>query len=259
MTLHVQRAGAGKPLLLLHGLGSSHKAWQLVIPALAARRQVVAVDLPGHGDSPAEPDSGTFGGQMRSLDAFLEAEGLVGADMVGSSMGGRLVLELARLGRAGAVVSLDPGGFWQGWERDYVRTSLGASVAMLRLLGPSLPGLAHNPLARTALLAQLSARPWALPPKLVADELTAFAACATAGSLIVDLTEGPKQDGPAAPGTGRMAIGWGRSDRLLFPIQAQRAAEAFPSARLHWFESSGHFPMWDQPDAVVALIAETVD
>jgi pimeloyl-ACP methyl ester carboxylesterase len=43
---------------------------------------------------------------VRSLDAFLEEQNLVGVDMVGSSMGGRMVLELARRGRAGTVVSL---------------------------------------------------------------------------------------------------------------------------------------------------------
>ncbi|PSJ20383.1 alpha/beta hydrolase, partial [Halomonas sp. ND22Bw] len=33
-----------------------------------------------------------------------------------------------------------------------------------------------------------------------------------------------------------------------------RAQAAFPSARLHWFAESGHFPMWDQPDETVAVI-----
>jgi len=258
MTLDAHRAGTGKPLLLVHGLGSSWKAWQLVMPALAAKREVIAIDLPGHGGTPAEPDSGTFAGQARSLDAFLDEERLVGVDMVGSSMGGRLVLELARRGRAGAVVSFDPGGFWQGGERDYVRTSLSASLALLRLLRPALPRMARSPVARAALLAQLSAKPWALDGDLVADELTSFADCATAIPLVGDLSEGPRQDGPAAPRTGRMVIGWGRSDRLLFPSQSRRAMAAFPSAGLHWFDGCGHFPMWDQPRDAARVILEAV-
>jgi pimeloyl-ACP methyl ester carboxylesterase len=41
-------------------------------------------------------------------------------------------------------------------------------------------------------------------------------------------------------------------------VQAERAAAAFPSARLHWFEHSGHYSWWDEPDAVARVIAETV-
>lgn len=82
------------------------------------------MDLPGHGQTPTEADSGTFGGLARSLDDWLRAENLIEVDMVGSSLGARLVLEMARRGRAGAVVALDPGGFWQGWERTYFKTNI---------------------------------------------------------------------------------------------------------------------------------------
>ena len=46
----------------------------------------------------------------------------------------------------------------------------------------------------------------------------------------------------------------GQLDRLCLPRQATRAKEAFPSADLHWFESSGHFPAWDMPEETVAVI-----
>lgn len=254
MPIQSTRRGGGKPLLLIHGLGSSRNAWSLIGLALAEQRQVVTLDLPGHGDSPAEPDSGTFAGLARSLDAWLDAEGLAGADMVGSSMGGRLVLELARRGRAGAVVALDPGGFWAGWERRFIYGSLTASAALLRTLRPALPALAHSAAARSALLAQLSARPWALNGALVEGELAALAATPTFDALAADLAFGPPQEGPAAPAAGPVTIGWGRHDRLTLPVQAARAQAAFPGARLHWFDHSGHFPMFDEPDAAIALI-----
>ena len=254
MPLHHVRRGRGKPLLLVHGLGSSRRAWSLIGLALAERREVIAPDLPGHGESPAEGDSDSFAGLVRSLDSWLGEQGLAGVDMVGSSMGGRLVLEMARRGRAGAVVALDPGGFWAGWERQYVYTTLTASAAMLRALGPALPALARSPAARTALLAQLSARPWALSGDLVERELTALAATATFDALVSDLAFGPPQEGPAAPPAGPVTIGWGRHDRLTLPDQAGRACAAFPGARLHWFDHSGHFPMFDEPDAAIALI-----
>ncbi|WP_337250289.1 hypothetical protein [Sphingomonas japonica] len=40
------------------------------------------------------------------------------------------------------------------------------------------------------------------------------------------------------------------------PRQASRAMAAFPSATLHWFEHSGHFPMWDMPNETTAIILQ---
>lgn len=259
MTIRHVRLGSGKPLLLVHGLGSSGRsAWTTIMKALAGRREVIALDLPGHGDSPAEADSGTFAGVARSLDHWLESEGLAGVDMVGSSLGGRLVLEMARRGRTGAVVALDPGGFWKGWERGYLKATLSASCALLRALRPALPALAGNAASRTILLAQLSARPWALEGDFVAAELASFADTPTFQPLLNDLAFGPLQEGPAAPGSGPITIGWGRHDRLCLPVQAERAGAAFPGARLVWFERSGHFPMWDEPAATLATILDTI-
>lgn len=251
-----ERLGSGPPLLMVHGLGSSRNAWSPVVPALAARRELILLDLPGHGASPAEPDSGTFAGLARSVAEFVGRQGLQGVDLVGSSLGGRIVLELARRGGVGATVALDPGGFWKGWERGFTATSLTASVNLLRLSRAILPALARNPASRTALLAQLSARPWALDPALVARELISFAATPTFDALVRDLTGGPVQEGPAAADSGPVVIGWGRHDRLCLPRQAERARAAFPSARLHWFGASGHFPMWDQPGETVQVILD---
>jgi len=259
MPLHCVRRGSGKPLLLVHGLGSSRNAWSLITLALAERREVILVDLPGHGETPAGANSGTFAGQLRSLEAWLEAEGLVGVDMVGSSMGGRLVLELARRGRTGAVVSLDPGGFWVGWERQFAYGSLIAMHTLLRAIGPAIPTVAHSAAARTALLAQLSARPWALNGDLVEKEMKGVAYSPPFEALASDLVFGPLQEGPAAPGSGPVTIGWGRHDRLLLPDQAHRAAAAFPGSRLHWFDHSGHFPMLDEPDEAVAVILAGIE
>jgi pimeloyl-ACP methyl ester carboxylesterase len=258
MSLQHSRRGRGSPLLLVHGLGSSRGAWSLIGRALEERREVIAIDLPGHGETPAQADSGTFAGLVRSVEEWLAAQGLAGIDMVGSSLGGRLVLELARRGRAGAVVALDPGGFWEGWERQYTYSTLIASRTLLRTLAPMIPVLAHSAPARTALLAQLSARPWALNGDLVERELAGIAGTATFDALLSDLSFGPLQEGPAAPGTGPVTIGWGRHDRLTLPTQAERALAAFPGARLHWFDHSGHFPMFDEPDAALGLILDAI-
>ena len=111
---------------------------------------------------------------------------------------------------------------------------------------PALPTLARNAAGRTALLAQLSARPWALDGAAVATELVGYTRTSTFDALVRDLSGGPEQHGPAAPCAGPITNGWGRQDRLCLPRQAARAMAAFPGARLHWFDKCGHFPMWDQ-------------
>ena len=256
MTLYHTRTGSGAPLLLVHGLGGSTHSWDTISPALSREREVIAVDLPGHGKSTAEADSGTFEGLARSLDRWIEQEKLAGVDLVGSSLGGRLVLEMARRGTAGAVVALDPGGFWKGWERTFFKSTISASIALVRALQPALRTIAKNVAGRTALMAQLSARPWALDPDIITNELRSFANTETFNALVKDLAAGPRQQGPS--NTQRpIVIGWGKKDRLCLPRQASRAKAAFPSAELHWFENSGHFPMWDRPEETIRLILDT--
>ncbi|MFM5894621.1 MAG: alpha/beta fold hydrolase [Novosphingobium sp.] len=253
MIHHIKR-GAGRQLLLIHGLGGSWQSWSPILDELCRHCSVIAIDLPGHGDSPAECDSGTFAGLVGSVERFIADNGLAGIDVVGSSMGARIVLELARRGGVGNVVALDPGGFWRGWERTFFRVTIGASVQLLRAVRPGLPMLSRSAVIRTALLSQLSVRPWALGPALVAAELDSYATTPTFGALVRDLATGPEQTGPAAESAGRIVIGWGRHDRLCLPRQAARAKAAFPSADLHWFERSGHFPAWDMPGETIGMI-----
>ena len=252
--MHQIERGQGRKLLLVHGLGGSWRSWSTILDALSAERTVIAIDLPGHGASPAEPDSGTFDGLVGSVERYIADHGLGGIDLVGSSMGARIVLELARRGGIGNVVALDPGGFWRGWERSFFKVTIGLSGQLLRAIRPSLPALSRNAATRTGLLAQLSAHPWKLDPQSVTTELTGLSNTPTFDALVRDLAAGPEQTGPAADPARRIVIGWGRYDHLCLPRQAARAMIAFPSARLHWFESSGHFPMWDMPQETIAVI-----
>lgn len=255
--MHQINRGSGKPLLLIHGLGGSWRSWQPILDGLAAERSVIAIDLPGHGATPAEQDSGSFEGLVSSVERYLITNDLVGIDVVGSSMGARIVLELARRGKVGTVVALDPGGFWRGWERSFFRTTIGLSAKLLRVLRSRLPAISRSAAARTALLAQLSKKPSALSPEFVSAELTGITDAPTFDALVRSLAHGPEQLGPAADPTQRIVIGWGKHDRLCLPRQASRAIAAFPSATLHWFEQSGHFPMWDMPQEATAVILQT--
>lgn len=253
MTLHFERYGTGKPLLLVHGLGGSSRSWSPVAQRLAREREVIAIDLPSHGKSPRATGDDSFAGLADATEAFLVGHGLGNVDAVGSSLGARLALELARRGRLASVVALDPGGFWEGWERHFFATTIGASIRVVRGLQPVMPAIAASPLGRSLLFAQLSAHPTRLSPDLVLGEARSLARTPTFEALARDLAYGPTQAG--SPSTrGRLVIGWGRQDRLCLPQQAYRAASRFPRAELVWFGQCGHFPMWDRPQATVDVI-----
>ena len=117
MQLHTVRAGAGAPILFLHGLGASGETWSTVLDELADRYTVVAIDLPGHGRSPVpeDPAAYTRDAALAAIDevlAALAAGGVGGAPvLVGHSLGGYLSLAHAatRPGVARGVVVLNTG------------------------------------------------------------------------------------------------------------------------------------------------------
>ena len=253
------RRGTGEPLVLVHGLGGSWRTWTPVLDDLAAEREVIAVDLPGHGETPALSGEASVDTLADAVTSFLDANDLGGVDVVGNSMGGRLVLELARREEVGTTVALDPGGFWKGWERYFFYATLAPSIRLVRLLQPVMGRITDSAVGRTLLLAQLSARPWDLPADVAHEEMRTFADSASFDELLRRLAFGPGQPGTDAPAEP-IVIGWGRKDRVTLPGQAKRALDRFPSADLYWFEDGGHYPHWDAPDeATELLLTSTAD
>jgi pimeloyl-ACP methyl ester carboxylesterase len=256
MEMNFIRRGTGRPLLLLHGIGGSWRSWQTILDGLAQERDVIAVDLPGFGDTPPLSGPVTIATLADAVTDFLRAQDLLGIDAVGSSMGARLVLELARRGGVlGTVVSLDPGGFWQGWEIPFFYYTGKVVINLVRALQPVMPALANNVVTRTLLLAQYSAHPWQVPGPVVLDELRTYAQGPSFDELLYELAYGEEQQGaPKGSIAAPLVIGWGRQDRVCLTGQAQVALEKFPDARLYWFNNCGHLPQWDQPGEATRLI-----
>ncbi len=253
LRLNTVRRGSGRPLVLVHGLGSSWATWMPIFDRLAATRDVIAVDLPGFGGSEPLDGEVTVATLTDSVERFLRDESLEGADVVGSSMGARLVLEMARRGHAGSVVALDPGGFWSPGQRAAFGATVGASIGLIRALDGMLPVLTQSRITRSALLFQFSDHPWALAPGLVLTELRSINRAASIDEALDALVHGPTQPG-ALRTKGRVAIGWGRQDRVTLPSEASVALQRFPNARFHGFHRCGHFPHWDQPAQTAAFI-----
>ncbi len=259
MTLNHVRFGRGEPLLLVHGLGGSWRSWTPVLALLAAQREVIALDLPGFGASAALDRQPSIDNFADAVEEFLAQSGLQGVDAVGSSLGARVVLEMARRGRRlGAVVALDPGGFWQRGQAHVFLVSVWLSVRLLSVLRPMLAGLLRSRMGRKILLARISSRPAALPPAVALEEMLGYARKSAMDPLLVQLAyREPQRGAPRGSISAPLVIGWGRADRLCPPTQAARAQALFPDAKLHWFDRCGHFPHWDAPEATVKLILET--
>ena len=90
------RTGAGAPLVLLHGIGMSRRAWEPVMPALAQRFDVIAVDLAGFGESPMPGDGRCDPASLAAgVGELLDELGVVEPLLAGNSLGGWVALELA--------------------------------------------------------------------------------------------------------------------------------------------------------------------
>jgi pimeloyl-ACP methyl ester carboxylesterase len=128
-TLSFTRTGSGAPLLLLHALGSARQAWDPVIPALAEHFEVIAVDLPGQGDSaplPAhiEPIPAVV---AASVAGFLDDLGITAPHVAGNSFGGWVALELAGIHPVASLALLSPAGLWRDKTPLYDMVSLRAT------------------------------------------------------------------------------------------------------------------------------------
>ena len=134
--LWFQQAGAGAPLVLLHGLGASSADWEYQVPEFARGYQVVAPDFRGHG---ASDRSGEYGVARFAADtwALLDHLKLRAPTLVGHSMGGAVAMQMA-LDRPGAVPRLVLANTLPSFLADTPakRAMLWLRLIMMGLLGP---------------------------------------------------------------------------------------------------------------------------
>lgn len=108
---HVQEAGAGPVLLLLHGTGAATHSWRDMLHPLAQHFRVIAPDLPGHGFSKGRPPSGlTMPGVARALAALLGELNAEPALVVGHSAGAAIAIRMALDGhvRPAGIIGIAP-------------------------------------------------------------------------------------------------------------------------------------------------------
>ena len=255
MPLNHHRAGRGEPLVLIHGIGSRWQAWEPVLPLLTPQRDVIALDLPGFGASPmptAEMPAGVPS-LARLVADFLEELGVDRPHAAGNSLGGWVVLELAKQGRVRSATGLSPAGFHNDRERGFQRASLATTRRVCRLIAPYADALMRPRLARTVFSAQYFARPAQIPAEESAANIRALADAPWFDETLRAIT-----DAQAFSGGDQIpvpvTIAWGEHDRLLLPRQARRAQRVIPSARMVALRGCGHVPMSDDPEQVADVV-----
>jgi pimeloyl-ACP methyl ester carboxylesterase len=104
--LAYETSGSGAPLLLIHGLTESRRMWDPLLPALASNHAVLAVDLPGHGES-GPGDSYAPDAMADEVAAVVRAVGLDAPTVVGHSLGGVVATVYAATHPALRVLNID--------------------------------------------------------------------------------------------------------------------------------------------------------
>jgi pimeloyl-ACP methyl ester carboxylesterase len=244
--------GAGPPLLLLHGIGGTRRIWDPIVAPLAADHEVIAVDLPGFGDSAPLPDGATPDPQTlaRALGELLDARGIARAHLAGSSLGAWIALELARLGRARSVTSLCAAGFWSRPLLGEGELARKPGRAIARALLPVMGPLLHTEAGRRVVLGMNMAHPERVTHAEALDIVRAYALApgypATNLAMRRAVFAGPA--GIDVPVT----LAWGERDRLVRPPRTPP-----PGWRTVVLPDCGHLPMWDDPPLVTRVIRET--
>lgn len=252
--LHWAEAGAGRPLVLLHGLSDSHRTWHRVATELSRERRVLMLDLPGHGLS-GRPDVGyELDWHAAMVGAWLDRLGLEEVDVVGHSFGGGVAqfLLLTHAERVRRLALVAPGG-------------LGPEVSLsLRLL--CLPGAEHvvQPflgIGTRIALTYLSGNGFTAE-----DCRWAAWANSAPGSAraLVRTVRGVIHLGGQhrhflhhAHEVERLppiAVYWGEQDDILPVAQAHRAAHAMEGVELTTFPGCGHFPHLERSEQFLASL-----
>ena len=255
-------AGTGPLLLLLHGHEQSATSWRWVIPALARTRRVLALSLPGHGESGPAAGGHAPGADLAPfVAAFLAAVGAEAPlNLVGHSAGGAIALRLtlADPARIRTLTLVDSAGLGREVHPLLALDTLPV-IGELAVMISRMPG---GDLTRTAMsAAMLFAQPGRIPAEFVTEQhalgrrpgqLEASTAMARAlfgphGQRQILLDRLPALTTPTL-------VVWGDRDYLLPVQQARAAVKSLPHGRLSVFPDCGHLPHIEHPDRFATVL-----
>jgi pimeloyl-ACP methyl ester carboxylesterase len=252
-------AGAGPPVVLVHGLGGAAGNWLRVAPALARSQRVIVPDLPGHGGSARLSSARDLDPFAESVLAVLGAEQALPAVWVGHSLGGLVGLRAAALRPAavrGIVLAAAAG----------ISSASRIGEVTVTLLGRLQPGKAVAPhrrrVAKSRVGRTLTFGWWAVADPAALDPSTAEAFLAGPAEHTDTLTAGraliasdPRRDLERV--TCPCLCLWGACDNWV-PLQDGFEYARRLRAPLRVIADCGHLLIGERPDAVVAAIHDFV-
>jgi pimeloyl-ACP methyl ester carboxylesterase len=244
------RGGHGSPMVCLHGFTDTWRSWELVLPALEAEHDVLALTLPGHAGGPplnGRVDEETMGDL---LEEAMDAAGFATAHLVGNSLGGYLALRLAARGRARTVVALAPAGGWAEGDDSYRETLRYFTVMnqLSRQAAPYADQIAATPEGRRRATEAITTNFEHIPADLVAHMIAGAAGC-TAALPLIEYAQRHGYDLDAERVQCPVRIVWGTDDQVLaWPSTAARYRTSWlPRADWVELEGVGHCPQLDAP------------
>lgn len=244
-----ERAGSGPALVLIHGLGATKLVWKPQMARLAEERDVIALDMPGFGESPLLPDGmpPTPAAMAATISDFLAELGIDRPHVAGNSLGGWVSLEMAKGGNASSACLISPAGLWQNPLGPRSVNTRGFA----KLTKPLLLAAARRDSTRARMLATVVARPENVPAEdgiqMIRDWIEAPGYAASNAEMRRHVFEDPEQ--VSVPVT----IAWGELDRLVGPPKQHRRP---PGSRLIVLPGCGHTPNWDDPELIAEVLLE---
>jgi pimeloyl-ACP methyl ester carboxylesterase len=251
------RGGSGPPLVLLHGFTDTWRTWELVLPMLERRHDVLAPTLVGHAGGP--PLNGEVHADVLvdAVERAMDDAGFETAHVAGNSLGGYVALQLAARGRARSVVAFAPGGGWAVGDDSY-RETLDLQAGLREQL---IPLVAHadafmeTPEGRRRASALMTVNYEHIPGELLAHLMRGVVGCTGLPRMV----EYVKREGyhlDAERITCPVRVVWGTEDRLLeWPRTAARyRTDWLPNADWVELEDVGHAPQLDVPLVAAELI-----
>jgi pimeloyl-ACP methyl ester carboxylesterase len=253
--LNAERRGSGPPMLLLHGIGHRWQGWLPVLDDLAHQYDVVALDLPGFGDSPPPPASVgvTLDGLVDAVEKAMDELGWQKAHLVGNSLGGWIAFELARRGRALSVTGVAPAGLWRKGSRQLHVKALFAVWTNGGKVINKVPFIFKLALVRTLSLFPLFGKPWKIPAQDAIDDLKVFVTPSLGKTM--SALDGLAFEGGQNLGVP-VTVAWCQFDPL-FQKSWGRVDQLPVDTRVLVLPRCGHVPMWDDPAAVTRAIVLT--
>jgi pimeloyl-ACP methyl ester carboxylesterase len=237
-----ERRGAGEPLVLIHALGADRRMWDPVLDRLAEERDVIALDLPGFGGSPAV-DPARPVDLAAAVAAQLAALGVERPHVAGNSLGGWVALELAYAGEARSVTAIAPAGLWA----EPLLPKRATARALARALLPAIPLLLRSERGRRAALAANVAHPERVPYDAALRLVRAYATAPGFDAVNTAMRAG--RFGELAELTVPVTLAWPDRDRI---VSRPRALPG--NVRSVVLHGCGHLPTWDDPAQVAELL-----